>query len=240
LETYWTALPLLVDRRGVEAALALARVSVGAIEAVRALGEDVWLRQAGMLLVSATPRQDAAVERAVRVARELGVPRRQRRSRPPRSPSAWDRLPSAKASTSPGWPPSSRLDSCEPCAGLRSPREWRSTSEARCWPFTPASWSPPGLGCAPPRSSSPPTPGLPAGAPSPVSSGRSGAPSSSPSQPRIVWPRSAGQKESRSWTGARSSTTSEPPRTAGPSWVWRRNRSTSPGGSAVVSLRIAP
>jgi len=74
LETYWTALPRLVDRLGAEGALAVARASEGAIEAVRALGEDVWLREAGMLEVSASPAQDAALERAVSVARDLGVP----------------------------------------------------------------------------------------------------------------------------------------------------------------------
>jgi glycine/D-amino acid oxidase-like deaminating enzyme len=40
---------------------------------VRALGEDVWLREAGLLRVSASPAQDAMVERAVTAARELGV-----------------------------------------------------------------------------------------------------------------------------------------------------------------------
>ena len=73
LETYWCALPRLADRLGGTAALDLARVSEGALAAVRALGEDVWLRESGMLEVSASPAQDAAVERALRVARELGV-----------------------------------------------------------------------------------------------------------------------------------------------------------------------
>lgn len=74
LETYWTALPRLVDRLGGDGALAVAHASQGAIEAVRALGEDVWLREAGMLEVSASPAQDASLERAVAVARALGVP----------------------------------------------------------------------------------------------------------------------------------------------------------------------
>jgi glycine/D-amino acid oxidase-like deaminating enzyme len=76
LETYWCALPRLRSRLGDEAALALARASEGALDAVRGLGEDVWLREAGMLEVSAAPGQDEAVETAVRVAGELGVPER--------------------------------------------------------------------------------------------------------------------------------------------------------------------
>jgi glycine/D-amino acid oxidase-like deaminating enzyme len=74
LETYWTSLPRVLERLGAEGALRLARASEGAIEAVRSLGEDLWLRQAGMLLVSTSSAQDAAVERAVSVACDLGVP----------------------------------------------------------------------------------------------------------------------------------------------------------------------
>jgi glycine/D-amino acid oxidase-like deaminating enzyme len=76
LETYWCALPRLRSRLGDEAALRLARVSEGALAAVEALGEDVWLRRGGMLVVSTTPAQDAAVDDAVRTAEELGVPER--------------------------------------------------------------------------------------------------------------------------------------------------------------------
>jgi glycine/D-amino acid oxidase-like deaminating enzyme len=76
LETYWCALPRVRSRLGDEAALALARASEGAFAAVRELGEDVWLRQAGMLEISASPAQDAAVDEAVQAAAELGVPER--------------------------------------------------------------------------------------------------------------------------------------------------------------------
>jgi glycine/D-amino acid oxidase-like deaminating enzyme len=76
LETYWCALPRVRSRLGDEAALALARASEGAIGAVEVLGEDVWLRRGGMLEVSTTPTQDAAVEEAIRAAAELGVPER--------------------------------------------------------------------------------------------------------------------------------------------------------------------
>jgi glycine/D-amino acid oxidase-like deaminating enzyme len=76
LETYWCALGRLRSRLGDEAALELARASEGALAAVRALGEDVWLREAGMLGVATTPAQDASVEQSVATARELGVPER--------------------------------------------------------------------------------------------------------------------------------------------------------------------
>ena len=35
-------------------------------------GEDVWLRESGMLMVSASPSQDDAVDRAVAAAAEVG------------------------------------------------------------------------------------------------------------------------------------------------------------------------
>jgi glycine/D-amino acid oxidase-like deaminating enzyme len=73
LESYWPALARLHELLGGDSALALARASEGALSAVRALGEDVWLREAGMLVVSASPAQDAGVERALAVAKQLGV-----------------------------------------------------------------------------------------------------------------------------------------------------------------------
>ncbi len=71
----WASLSRLRETFGDEAALAVARASDGAIPAVRALGDDVWLRQGGMLKVATTAAQEAAVDRLVRTARELGVPR---------------------------------------------------------------------------------------------------------------------------------------------------------------------
>jgi len=76
LETYWCTLPRLRSRLGDEAALVLANASEGALAAVGALGEDVWLHCGGMLEVSTTPSQDRAVEEAIRAAGELGVPER--------------------------------------------------------------------------------------------------------------------------------------------------------------------
>ncbi|HZR91238.1 MAG TPA: FAD-dependent oxidoreductase [Gaiellaceae bacterium] len=74
LESFWPALGRLRGRLGDEGALAVARASAGVFDAVRALPDDVWLREGGMLMVSASPAQDAAVEAAVRTAAALGVP----------------------------------------------------------------------------------------------------------------------------------------------------------------------
>jgi glycine/D-amino acid oxidase-like deaminating enzyme len=76
LETYWCALARLRSRLGDDAALALAHASEGALDAVDALGDDVWLRAGGMLEISTTPAQDAALDAAVVAAAELGVPER--------------------------------------------------------------------------------------------------------------------------------------------------------------------
>jgi glycine/D-amino acid oxidase-like deaminating enzyme len=79
LESFWPALHRLRDRLGDEGALEVARASMGVFGAVRALGEDVWLREGGMLEVSASPDQDSSVDAAVGAARELGVSEEARR-----------------------------------------------------------------------------------------------------------------------------------------------------------------
>jgi glycine/D-amino acid oxidase-like deaminating enzyme len=73
LHGYWSSLARFSDVVGPDGALAVARASDGAIPAVRELGEDVWLREGGLLRVSASPAQDEIVERSVTVARDLGV-----------------------------------------------------------------------------------------------------------------------------------------------------------------------
>jgi glycine/D-amino acid oxidase-like deaminating enzyme len=72
---YWAGLAGARAVVGNEGALALARAGERILPAVRALGADVWLRESGMLMVSTTAEQDAAIEEAVRVAEELGAPR---------------------------------------------------------------------------------------------------------------------------------------------------------------------
>jgi glycine/D-amino acid oxidase-like deaminating enzyme len=77
LHGYWSHLPRLRERFGDAGALAVARASEAIVPGVRAFcereGADVWLREAGMLRVSAAPAQDGSVEDEVVAARELGV-----------------------------------------------------------------------------------------------------------------------------------------------------------------------
>ena len=74
LHGYWSMLGWLREVLGEARALELARAGDGIVPAVRALGEDVWLREAGMLEVATTFRQEQALARAVDTARALGAP----------------------------------------------------------------------------------------------------------------------------------------------------------------------
>ncbi len=74
LHGYWASLPRLVDVLGAEDALQVARSANGIVAAVRALGEDVWLEEGGLLLVSTSVGHDEPVRRAIAVAEKLGVP----------------------------------------------------------------------------------------------------------------------------------------------------------------------
>ncbi|HLY85680.1 MAG TPA: FAD-dependent oxidoreductase [Gaiellaceae bacterium] len=73
---YWVSLPGILPVLGEERALALARQGEQIIPGVRAWaesrGEDVWLREAGMLEVSAAPAQDGAIEKAAAAAVRVG------------------------------------------------------------------------------------------------------------------------------------------------------------------------
>jgi glycine/D-amino acid oxidase-like deaminating enzyme len=71
LHGYWASLADLVPLLGRERAVELARAGERIVPAVRGLGEDVWLREGGMLMVSAAPAQDEAIARAVAAAREV-------------------------------------------------------------------------------------------------------------------------------------------------------------------------
>jgi glycine/D-amino acid oxidase-like deaminating enzyme len=71
---YWASLAELVSLLGRDEALELARAGERIVPAVRALEDDVWLVEGGMLMVSAAPAQDAAVEHAVAAAANAGVP----------------------------------------------------------------------------------------------------------------------------------------------------------------------
>jgi glycine/D-amino acid oxidase-like deaminating enzyme len=71
---YWAALASVLPVLGAERALALCRAGERIVPAVRALGEDVWLREGGRLDVSAAPAQDGSVERSVAAAETVGHP----------------------------------------------------------------------------------------------------------------------------------------------------------------------
>jgi len=77
LHGYWSHLPRLRQRFGDQGALAVARAGEGIVRGVRAFceeqGADVWLREAGMLRVSAAPAQDRSVNDEVEAAQALGV-----------------------------------------------------------------------------------------------------------------------------------------------------------------------
>ena len=77
LRGFWTDLAQLRGLLGDGPALELARAGSKIIPAVRAFcefyGEDIWLREAGYLKVSAAPAQDAALARYEEAARALGV-----------------------------------------------------------------------------------------------------------------------------------------------------------------------
>src|SRR5207248_859110 len=78
LHGYWSHLPRLRERFGDEGALAVARAGEGIMRGVRAFAEssgaDFWLREAGMLRVSAAPAQDRSIGDEAEAAQELGVP----------------------------------------------------------------------------------------------------------------------------------------------------------------------
>ena len=77
LHGYWSSLATLRDVLGDGAALQLAHASGRIVPAVRTFleqrGEDVWMREGGLLKVAATEAEDDAVDRSLRAARELGV-----------------------------------------------------------------------------------------------------------------------------------------------------------------------
>jgi glycine/D-amino acid oxidase-like deaminating enzyme len=74
IEGYWPALAELRSLFGDDAAVRLATAGEGIRPAVRALGEDVWLRQDGMLMVATTARQEPVLDRAVAAAAAVGRP----------------------------------------------------------------------------------------------------------------------------------------------------------------------
>src|SRR5712691_2011848 len=74
LHGYWANLAETRVTLGDLGAAELARAGEKVIPAVHALADDVWLREGGMLMVSAAPAQDEVIDTAVRTADELGAP----------------------------------------------------------------------------------------------------------------------------------------------------------------------
>jgi glycine/D-amino acid oxidase-like deaminating enzyme len=74
IEGYWPAFAELVDLFGTERAVRLAQAGEAIRPAVRALGDDVWLRESGMLMVATTGAQERVIDRAVATAAAAGHP----------------------------------------------------------------------------------------------------------------------------------------------------------------------
>jgi glycine/D-amino acid oxidase-like deaminating enzyme len=71
---YWASLTKTQKALSDEDAVALARAGEHIIPAMRALPDDVWLREGGLLMVSTTAAQDRAIDEAVRAADKAGAP----------------------------------------------------------------------------------------------------------------------------------------------------------------------
>jgi glycine/D-amino acid oxidase-like deaminating enzyme len=74
IEGYWPAFAELEELLGRERAERLAEAGGQIRPAVRALDDDVWLREAGMLMVATTEAQEPALDRAVAAAARIGRP----------------------------------------------------------------------------------------------------------------------------------------------------------------------
>jgi glycine/D-amino acid oxidase-like deaminating enzyme len=77
LHGYWAGLANLLASLGRDSALELARAGERIVPAVRLFcdsrGEDVWLRESGVLMVSSTPAQDRVIERALDAPASVGA-----------------------------------------------------------------------------------------------------------------------------------------------------------------------
>ncbi len=74
IEGYWPALGELVELFGADDAVRLAEAGEGIRPAVRALGDDVWLRESGMLMVATTAAQERVLDRAIAAAAAVDRP----------------------------------------------------------------------------------------------------------------------------------------------------------------------
>jgi glycine/D-amino acid oxidase-like deaminating enzyme len=78
LHGYWAGFAKLLPLLGQKRSVLLARAAERIVPAVRAFcesrGEDVWLRESGVLMVSASPAQDVVIDRAIVAAAEVAAP----------------------------------------------------------------------------------------------------------------------------------------------------------------------
>jgi len=74
LHGFWAGLPRLAELLGTDGAVSVAREAMGVYGAVRALGDDVWLNESGMLTVATGPAHDAVLQRAFEAAARAGAP----------------------------------------------------------------------------------------------------------------------------------------------------------------------
>ena len=116
LHGYWSSLARFRDVLGAEGALAVARAADGAIPAVRALGDDVWLREGGLLRVSTSPAQDRSSTAPWPSPASSASRRRRFRCLARSWRGTARRRPSGAASSSATGRPSIPRGSCGPCA----------------------------------------------------------------------------------------------------------------------------
>ncbi|HZP73509.1 MAG TPA: FAD-binding oxidoreductase [Gaiellaceae bacterium] len=74
LHGFWAGLPRLAELIGTTDAAAVAAEAMGVVDAVRALGDDVWLTEGGMLTVATAPAHEALLQRAFEAAARAGAP----------------------------------------------------------------------------------------------------------------------------------------------------------------------
>jgi glycine/D-amino acid oxidase-like deaminating enzyme len=74
LHGFWAGLPRLAELIGRDEAVAVAEEATGVYDAVRALDDDVWLTEGGMLTVATGPAHDAHLLRAFEAAARAGAP----------------------------------------------------------------------------------------------------------------------------------------------------------------------
>ena len=133
VSSLWDDLPILRDRLGDTAAVAVARASERPLDGIEEWcareGVDAWFRRAPTLYVATSEAQVGSSDDAIAACAAVGAPEELRRSRPPSSRLA--ALPASTAGRSCGAPrPSSRHGSRSGSATPSSAPAFGSTSAA--------------------------------------------------------------------------------------------------------------